>query len=174
MISEIMRRFREGDRESFTEIYRLSHPAVFRFSLHMTGDRTRAEEITQDVFVWLIHHPGDFDPARGELTAFLLGVTRKFLQRTYQAQRRFVPFDQTFDRAAPEKSEEPDTADLRKAILALPALYREVVVMCDLEEKSYEETAVLLECAIGTVRSRLHRARALLERKLKATEGCAV
>ncbi len=179
MIGEMMRRFRDGDRDAFTALYRLNHPAVFRFALHMTADRTQAEEVTQDVFVWLIHHAADFDPARGELSAFLLGVTRKFLLRRYQAERRFVSFDRTYDRDQQEKQEEPDTEDLRKAILALPPRYREVVVLCDLEEKSYEEAAALLECALGTVRSRLHRARILLERKLKAhelkaREGCAV
>jgi len=178
MMVELIRRFREGDREAFATLYRINHPAVFRFALHMTGDRPRAEEVTQDVFVWLIHHAGDFDPARGELGAFLLGVTRKFLLRRFQSDRRqlsrHIPFDRTFDRAEAEKPDEPDTADLRRAILALPPRYREAVVLCDLEEKSYEEAAALMDCAVGTVRSRLHRARGLLERKLKAREGCAV
>jgi RNA polymerase sigma-70 factor (ECF subfamily) len=174
MITELMQRFREGDREAFTTIYRLHHPSVFRFAMHMTGDRPQAEEITQDVFVWLIHNPRRFDPMRGELGAFLLGVTRKLLQKRYQAARRFVPFDRKFDRAEPEKSGDPDTEDLKKAILALPPRYRETVVLCDLEGKSYEEAAALLECALGTVRSRLHRARALLARKLGQRERCQV
>lgn len=173
-MAELIRRFREGDRDAFTTLYRLNHPSVFRFALHMTGDRMRAEEVTQDVFVWLIHHAADFDAGRGELSAFLLGVTRKFLLRRFQSERRFVPFDRAFDRAAPDKPDAPDTADLRRAILALPPRYREAVVLCDLEGKSYEEAAVLLECALGTVRSRLHRARGLLARKLRAHEGCPV
>jgi RNA polymerase sigma-70 factor (ECF subfamily) len=174
MVLELLRRFRDGDREAFTMLYRIHHPAVFRFALHMTGDRPQAEEVTQDVFVWLIHHPGNFDPARGELGAFLLGVTRRFLQKRYQSEKRYVPFGQAHDRAQPERTAEPDTEDLRRAILALPPRYREAVVLCDLEGKSYEEAAALLECALGTVRSRLHRARALLARKLKVAEGCPV
>ncbi len=169
-----MRRFREGDREAFTSLYRLHHAAVFRFAMHMTGDRLRAEEVTQDVFVWLIHHADAFDPGRGELGAFLLGVTRRFLLRRFQSEKRFVPFGAGHDRAVPEDSAEPDTAELRLAILALPPRYREVVVLCDLEGRSYEEAAALLECALGTVRSRLHRARGLLARKLLAREGCSV
>ena len=174
MITELMRRFREGDREAFTTLYRLHHPSVFRFAMHMTADRSQADEITQDVFVWLIHNPTRFDPARGELGAFLLGVTRQFLRKRYEAARRFVPFDERFDRAAPEKNADPDTEDLKKAILALPPRYREAVVLCDLEGKSYEEASALLECALGTVRSRLHRARALLARKLGQRERCHV
>jgi RNA polymerase sigma-70 factor (ECF subfamily) len=160
--------------EQFTGIYRTQHPAVFRFALHMTGDRFKAEEVTQDVFVWLIHHPKAFDPARGEMSAFLLGVTRRFLLKRFAAEKRFVPFEASYDRANPEPSSEPDTEDLRRAILALPPRYREAVALCDLEGKSYEEAAVLMECALGTIRSRLHRARALLARKLGVKESCAV
>ena len=63
---------------------------------------------------------------------------------------------------------------LRKAVLALPPAYREVVVLCDLHERDYAEAASALGCAIGTVRSRLHRARALLAEKMRAGERCAV
>jgi RNA polymerase sigma-70 factor (ECF subfamily) len=63
---------------------------------------------------------------------------------------------------------------LRKAVLALPPAYREVVVLCDLHERDYTEAASVLGCAIGTVRSRLHRARALLAEKMRASERCAV
>ena len=58
---------------------------------------------------------------------------------------------------------------VRAAVLALPAHYREVVVLCDLHEMSYQEAASVIGCAVGTVRSRLHRARALLVEKLRAT-----
>jgi RNA polymerase sigma-70 factor (ECF subfamily) len=174
MGTELIRRFRNGDKEAFTALYRQHHPSVFRFALHMTGDRPKAEETVQDVFVWLIHNPGKFDPDRGELGAFLLGVARRLLMKRYEAEKRFVAFDASFDRAAPEPSDATDTEELKRAILALPPRYREIVVLCDLEEKSYEETAALLDCALGTVRSRLHRARALLERKLRVGEGCAV
>jgi len=57
---------------------------------------------------------------------------------------------------------------LRKAILALPPHYREVVVLCDLNEMDYAGAAEILGCAVGTVRSRLHRARELILKKLCA------
>jgi RNA polymerase sigma-70 factor (ECF subfamily) len=146
----------------------------------MTGDRVRAGETVQDVFVWLVHHPGDFDSARGDLGAFLGGVARKFLHRSQQNERRWLPLDegaaslgQSSDQASFAASLESaqDAAQLRKAIAALPGKYREVVVFCDLQEKSYEEAAAALECAVGTVRSRLHRARELLARKFQCKEG---
>lgn len=168
---ELLKKFRAGDREAFTDLYRAHYPAVFRFSLHMTADRAKAAEVTQDVFVWLIHHPADYDPERGDLAAFLTGVTRKFLQRRRQEEQRWVPFEE-----APVQKltagREPDTSDadrLRAAITRLPDRYREVVALCDLEGKSYEDAAAALDCAVGTVRSRLHRARGLLVRKLQET-----
>lgn len=168
---DMLARFREGDREAFTSIYRAHHPAVFRFALHMTGDPVKAAETAQDVFVWLIHHAEDFDPERGDLSAFLTGVTRKLLQRRRHDEQRWVPFDEAVaGGASGYAAPDPDTSDadrLRAAIMALPDRYREVVALCDLEGKSYEEAARILECALGTVRSRLHRARGLLARKLQ-------
>ena len=167
---DLLQRFRAGDRDAFTEIYRVYQKPVFRFALHMTGDGMKAAEATQDVFVWLIHHPEDYDPLRGELGAFLVGVARKQLRRRYSQEQKWLPLD---DSAAgpvnPETATDQDAEDvarLRRAIALLPERYRAVVVLCDLEEKTYEQAAVVVECAVGTVRSRLHRARALLSRKL--------
>jgi RNA polymerase sigma factor (sigma-70 family) len=85
----LMERFCEGDHDAFTELYRTRYPAIFRFAFYMTGDRIKAEEVTQDVFVWLIHHPSEFDPERGDLPAFLGGVARKFLLRREHNERRW-------------------------------------------------------------------------------------
>ena len=64
-------------------------------------------------------------------------------------------------------------AMLRRAVFALPVRYREVVVLCDLEELTYAEAADALGCAIGTVRSRLHRARTMLAARLAALREAA-
>ena len=175
---ELLKRFRAGDREAFTLLYRMHQAAVFRFAMLMTGDHAKATEVPQDVFVWLVHHAGSFDPARGELGSFLAGVTRKFLLRRRGEELRWAPLDESF--AVSDCADDREAAEgLRRAVLALPEKYREVVVRCDLEEKSYDEAAELIGCAVGTVRSRLHRARALLARKLagtveRKTEKCQV
>lgn len=173
---DLVKRFLAGDREAFTALYRAHHPAVFRFMLHMTGDQTRAGEITQDVFIWLIHHAGDFDESKAGLATFLAGVARKFLSRQQQMERRWMPLDEEMvfekgplrrDDALANLSRERETAELRRAIASLPPRYREVVILCDLEGQTYEEAASVIGCATGTVRSRLHRARGLLARKLE-------
>jgi RNA polymerase sigma-70 factor (ECF subfamily) len=150
----------------------------------MSGDRMKAVEITQDVFVWLMQHSRNFDPSRGELGAFLIGVTRKFLLRQQQHEQKWVPLDEASEvfEARLSAANAPDMDEtaatwLREAIALLPGRYREVVVLCDLEGNTYESAAAMLECAVGTVRSRLHRARELLARKLhsrKESQRCAV
>jgi len=167
---DLIDRFRQGDRDAFTAIYREHHQFLFRFALLMTADRVKAADIVQDVFVWLIHHPREFDPRRGELGPFLAGVARKMLQRRDRADRRWLPFGG----AEPAQQEDLDRAldsdALKRAIAVLPIRYREAVVLCDLESKSYDEAAALLGCAVGTVRSRLHRGRELLARKFQPKE----
>ncbi len=146
---------------------------VYRFGLHVTADPAKAAEITQDVFVWLVHHPDAFDPARGELSSFLIGIARQLLRRRFSEEKRWVEVDEAMAGPAREGFAESDVALVRRAVAALPLRYREVVAVCDLQEKSYEEAATLLECAVGTVRSRLHRARSLLAKKLRKKEvGC--
>jgi RNA polymerase sigma-70 factor (ECF subfamily) len=167
---ELVARFRGGDRDAFVVLYRTHASSVFRFAYHMCGDRTRAEEVTQDVFVWLIHHAGEWDVERGALGAFLGGVARKFLHRHERADRRWAPLAEASGSAAGFAGgveREQEAADLRRAIALLPTPYREVVVLCDLEGCSYEEAAAIQGCAVGTVRSRLHRARSLLARKFQ-------
>jgi RNA polymerase sigma-70 factor (ECF subfamily) len=165
---ELANRFRNGDREAFSAIYQAHHGSVFRFALYLTGDRERAGEITQEVFVWLVHHPSAFDPERGGLPAFLGGVARQILRRRRREEQRWLPLGETAAGAAPppEIADSEDTAELWKAIASLPERYREAVILCDLEEMSNEQAAAALGCAVGTIWSRLHRAHELLQRKL--------
>ena len=181
---DLMARFRDGDREAFSALYRTHFPAVLRSAFFMTGDRRWAAELAQDAFIWLVHHPGGFDPDRGDLGAFLAGVARKFLRHQRRSAGRWMPFEEA-DSAIREASDgcafagrlerQQEAEALHRAIAALPGRYRDVVMLCDLEGKSYEEAAAALECAVGTVRSRLHRARDLLARKFQVKregQGC--
>ncbi|HUB81875.1 MAG TPA: RNA polymerase sigma factor [Bryobacteraceae bacterium] len=165
---ELVRRFRSGDREAFSAIYRAHQGAVFRFALYLTADRERAAEITQEVFVWLIHHPSAFDPERGELAAFLGGVARQMLRRQRREEQRWLPLNESAaGTAPPPEIGDSEAAELWKAIASLPERYREAVILCDLEEMSNEQAAATLGCAVGTIWSRLHRAHELLQRKLQ-------
>jgi RNA polymerase sigma-70 factor, ECF subfamily len=174
---ELLIRIHSGDEQAFVSLYRRRQAAIFRFALHMSGSESVAEDITQEVFLAVIRDECGFDPARGSLSGYLYGIARKQVLRHIERSRLDVTLESDLeDTALPEMAVEDDPLEdltnregieaLRRAVLALPRRYREVVVLCDLEEVDYAEAAVVLGCPIGTVRSRLHRARALLLEKL--------
>ena len=175
-------RLRKGDELAFVELYRKRQGALYRFALHMSGSASLAEDITQEVFLALLRPECGFDPARGTLSGYLYGIARKLVLRHMERGRADVALETESEEAAfPELSVDEDVLArlthregieaLRRAVVTLPRRYREVVVLCDLEEVDYAEAAVILACPIGTVRSRLHRARALLLDKLNERRG---
>ena len=122
----------------------------------------------------LMREAGSFDSRRGSLVAYLYGIARNFVRRHLERSHAWDSFDDAGDE--PVSLDDPlgeltrrETIDgVRHAILTLPANYREAVVLCELQELSYQEAAAALGCAVGTVRSRLHRARAMLIGKLQS------
>jgi RNA polymerase sigma-70 factor (ECF subfamily) len=186
---DLLRLLSAGDEKAFIEFYRKHQGPVFRFALQMSGKTEIAEEVTQDVFVLVMNLGRRYDSERGSVAAFLYGIARNFVLRALERERPYLtvlddPDGDFASRFAKEAAAEQDLVGglaqterletLRKALLALPPAYREVVVLCDLHERDYAEAASALGCAIGTVRSRLHRARALLAEKVRASERCAV
>ena len=177
--SELLRSMLAGDEEALALLYRRRHGGVYRFALQMSGSKSIAEDVTQEVFLFLMRDGHVFDPARGSLSAFLFGVARNHVLRRLRVEQLLAPLGDESDEDVPTLHTSADLCPLedltraetiesvRKAVLSLPAKYREVVVLCELQEVSYGETAEILGCAIGTVRSRLHRARALLLAKLR-------
>jgi RNA polymerase sigma-70 factor, ECF subfamily len=160
-----------GNEEAFRLLYARNHPVIYRFALHMSGNPATAEDVTQEVFMALIHNGKSFDPARGTLGGFLFGIARNQLRKRWEKEQRLVPLPEEFEETQVDRFSDPASfetvARVRQAVGSLPEGYREAVVLCDLEGMSYEEAAVALECPVGTVRSRLHRGRALLLEKLR-------
>lgn len=193
----LLRRMMAGDEEAFTLLYRRKQPAIYRFALRMSRNTALAEDVTQEVFMALVRDARRFDPTRGTLGGYLFGVARNHLRKRWEQERRFAPLaceaDELGEHGAGDGMALPGgahgayghgngsavhsaldafssieaTARVRQAIGTLPDNYREVVALCELEEMSYEEAASALGCPVGTVRSRLHRARALLLEKLR-------
>lgn len=180
---ELLRLMMAGDEDAFTALYRRRQGGIYRFALQMSGSATIAEDVTQEVFMALLGEATNYDPARGSVSAYLYGIARNHVLRRLERDRCFVPIvdnNEENDSRMPEDliAQGDPLSDLthnemigavRQAVLALPAHYREVVVLCELHEMSYAEAAAALDCAVGTIRSRLHRARALLLEKLRAT-----
>jgi RNA polymerase sigma-70 factor, ECF subfamily len=168
---DLLRLSMAGNEEAFRLLYERNHPAIFRFALHMSGNKATAEDVTQEVFMALIHSARSYDPKRGTLGGFLFGIARNQLRKRWEKEHRLVPLPDAFEQTQVGREMESLTfesvARVRQAVSSLPESYREAVVLCDLQGMSYEEAAAALACPVGTVRSRLHRARALLLEKLR-------
>ena len=173
--ADLVNRMRDGDEAAFNVIYERTQGPVFRLLLSISADRAVAEEALQETFLDLIRRPEGYDPSRGQIRPYLLGVARNKLRRHFASARRVEEIPEDSPAETPDPFEDLDrterVAALRQAIGTLPEAYREAIVLCDLEELSYEEAAGVLGAAVGTVRSRLHRGRALLVNKLAAKRG---
>ena len=176
----LLKRSAKGDERAFTEIYRRHQAPLYRFAVRMTGSSWAAEEIVQDVFMMLVREPKKYDPDRGTLGAFLYGVTRNRIMKHLERSPRDFSLDDTGNagrESHPQLHEQMTPAhwaELRErreqvhaAVMDLPSEFREAIVLCELEEMSYDEAAQALDCPVGTIRSRLHRGRALLLAKLE-------
>jgi len=163
-------------------LYRRNQAALYRFALRMSGSPWAAEEIVQDVFTTLMREPRKYDRARGALGGYLFGIARNRVMKHLERLPREVSLDEQKENGARGAGEiaavstftpahwaeqQERIEQVRTAVLELPPEFREAVALCDLEELSYEEAAQVLGCPIGTIRSRLHRGRALLLVKLE-------
>jgi RNA polymerase sigma-70 factor, ECF subfamily len=131
------------------------------------------------VFLAIIQDADRYDPSRAAVIPWLLGIARNHVRRWADRSRRTISLDEGAELVGSLASEGSPSADLeqrdevaavRRALIALPVKYREAIVLCDLRELSYADAALVLKCAIGTVRSRLHRGRALLARRIAEAE----
>jgi RNA polymerase sigma-70 factor (ECF subfamily) len=173
--SDLMRRTAAGDRDAFAALYHRHHAMVYRFARLMTGSNSAAEDIVQEVFLVVMRDASRYDPARSALSSYLYGVARHQTRRRLARDRQFVAFEGSASDSTELVAEDDVTATLerrqtlqrlRRAIVSLPRRYREVIVLCDLQDVSYSDASTALGCAIGTIRSRLHRARHLLTEKM--------
>jgi RNA polymerase sigma-70 factor (ECF subfamily) len=177
---ELLKRSAKGDEDAFTILYRRHADVLYRFAFRMTGSSWGAEEIVQDVFMTLVREPGKYDAERGTLPAFLFGITRNKIMKYHERLPREVSLVERQedgngggltlrDSFTPAMwAEQRERLEkVRAAVMDLPIEFRETVVLCELEEMSYDQAARMLDCPIGTIRSRLHRGRALLLAKLE-------
>jgi RNA polymerase sigma-70 factor (ECF subfamily) len=181
---ELHRAALAGSGEAMAALYRRHGGLVYRFTLQMSRNDAVAEEITQEVFLALLTQIGRFDAGRGALSTWLCGIARRQLWKYLERNDAAAAFDFDEDGAAelPCPSDGPAELLLRREAVAavragmdeLPSVLREVVILCALEEMSYEQAAQVLAVPVGTVRSRLHRAKArlagLLRREMANSE----
>ena len=171
----LIARMKQGDEEAFAALYRGHKDAVYRFALLYSGSPAVASDVTQDAFVHFITQPQQFDPSRGSIGAWLCGIARNLARKHfghredatdpdeldgYDASQ--VEHDTPLERVLSNESAEM----VRRAVAAIAPHYRDVLILCELSGLSYAEAAQLCGIDIGTVRSRLSRARAQLAQRL--------
>jgi len=172
--SDLLERARRGDELAFSQLFHRHQGAIYRYAIHMCGAGV-GEDVVQDTFLAVLKQRERTDPLRGSVAAYLFGIARHLVLQRLGAK---------YDAAATASGEDTSQiasgeltaldgltrtetiAAVRAAIRSLPLVYREVVVLCELQDLSYDAAAIVLRCPIGTVRSRLARARALLAAKL--------
>jgi len=149
----------------------------------MSGSIAIAEDVTQEVFIVLMREAARYDPSRGSLSAYLYGIARNHVLRCLDRDRPYlsiveesdndviIPLTELIAQCDPldDLTRNEVIKSVRQAVLALPARYRDVVVLCDFQELSYAEAAAVLGRPVGTVCSRLHRGHALLLDKLRSS-----
>jgi len=178
--AELLRLAQAGNENAFLVLYERLKGGIFRYAFFMTNSNSAAEEVTQEVFISLLRDAGRYSEALGDLAGFAFGIARNLVRRIGRRERAFRPLPdiETLENLPAGLVSEPDDVprqlvraeaieSVRAAIASLPEHYRQAVVLCDLCEISYAEAASRLECAVGTVRSRLNRGHALLAQKLK-------
>lgn len=172
-----------GEESAFLLLYERLKPSIFRYAFYMTNSKTAAEEVTQEVFISLLKDGERYRKARGDVAAFAFGIARNFVRRVQRRERVYqgLPSDEALEKLEGKQILElevlpaqvirtQEVAKMRAAVASLPDHYRQVIVLCDLCERSYAEAASRLGCAVGTIRSRLNRALALLVQKLKQSK----
>jgi RNA polymerase sigma-70 factor, ECF subfamily len=174
--TRLLDRARRGDEAAFSQLFERYQRAIARYAAYVCG-RDACDDVVQETFLAVLRQRGRHDDVRGTVMSYLLGIARHIAIKRLPAAAL----------AEDDLTHEPSTADqmsaldgltraetiatVRDAVQLLPERYREVIVLCELEELDYSAAAGVMQCPVGTVRSRLHRARALLTDKLAAARG---
>jgi RNA polymerase sigma-70 factor (ECF subfamily) len=173
----LLHRARRGDEPAFAELFGRFQRQVFRYAAYMDG-ADAADDVVQETFLAVLRQTGRHDHPTGSVAGYLIGIARHVIFKRHERMGGGLRLADVDDDAMleVEPSTEPSALDqlvaaesvdvVRTAVQSLPAPYREAVVLCDLEDLDYAAAAALMDCPVGTVRSRLHRARALLAAKL--------
>ena len=154
-------------KSEFDVVYREHKNAVYRFAWRMTGSPTAAEDIAQDVFLSLLRQPDRFDHSRAPLRSYLLGIARNLALKRFRGESRWEELeDERFVAESVALVDGEIAQIVGSAVQSLPPLQREALVLAEYEELPLEEIARIVQSEVGTVKSRLHRARENLRRML--------
>jgi RNA polymerase sigma-70 factor, ECF subfamily len=142
------------------------HQAVFSFAYRLTRRADLAEDITQECFLSLIRTPERFDPERGTVKTYLFAIARNLVLKNYRDNREDAAETGAFTPSSDPRAALEIGSAVERAVAALPHLQQEALVLFEYEGVTLEEIARIVGADVGTVKSRLHRARERLRRDL--------
>lgn len=151
----------------FRAAFEANKTSVYRFAWRMTKSPQAAEDIAQETFLTLLRQAGRFQPARGELRVYLLGIARHLALRYWRQESRWDVLQDEAFLAEPLETARAEVAELVAiAVRSLPPLQREALVLAEYEGLTLDEISRAVDAEVGTVKARLHRARENLRRML--------
>jgi RNA polymerase sigma-70 factor (ECF subfamily) len=157
-----MRQVRGGRTVALATLFERHHTRVYRYCLRMTGNRAAAEDLVQDVFMKMLKYKATFKED-SELVPWMFGIARNsclahLKHRAADQVPATVPAEEVPEEPHDEPHDQRQTELVRQALLKLPPERREVLVLSRYEYKSYDEIARVLDCSVGAVKVRVHRA----------------
>jgi len=178
-----------NNQNEFEKLFLRSRRRAYNLAYRLTGNAADAEDVAQDAYVRAWHNFETYDASRSfEGWLFRIITNRVIDMRRRQKRVPMYSLDTpvhgdedgqplAHEFAAPESDPQDIVINpimdekLQMALASLPTDYRTAILMCDVEQKSYQEIAIAMRCAIGTVRSRIHRARVMLRKQLETGTG---
>jgi RNA polymerase sigma-70 factor (ECF subfamily) len=142
------------------------HQAVYGFAYRLTRRADLAEDLTQECFLALVRAPLRFDPARASMKTYLFGIARNLALKHYRDQFAEESRDEDDFPAPDQRSTIEVGAAVEAAVASLSPLQQEALILFEYPGLTLEETAQVAKADVGTVKARLHRARANLRRVL--------
>ena len=178
--ARLLERARKGDEQAFSQLFAAHQRQVFRYATYM-GGADAADDIVQDTFLAVLRQRDRRDQPTGTVGSYLIGIARHLVMKRHERTAGWALVEDDFEGT---ETREPNALDrlllaesaasVRAAVLSLPPVYREAIVLCELEDLDYAGAAAVMQCPLGTVRSRLSRSRALLAERLTVTFRAAI
>lgn len=174
MIEDCVERCRKGQTRAYAEIVQVLRPSLLEFLYRMTHDRELAEDLGQETFLRAYRALDRYDAKKAQFSTWIFSIARNlYIDTSRKNQLLTNPLESCLESA---RSSEPNPDEriqnqelgqaIEDAVMALPLEHREVFILREYQDRSLEEIAAITLLPLGTVKSRLYRARQSLQKTL--------
>ncbi|WP_295788292.1 RNA polymerase sigma factor [uncultured Microbacterium sp.] len=168
-------RFRAGDERALAEVYERWSPVVYTFALRSLGDRSDAEDATQKTFVSAWMSRSSFDPAKAQLSTWLVSIAKRRIADTHEARARIRALHEQLQRVATDDRVHGPEIDLSETILVAGELERlepdarRVMRLAFFDDLTHQEISDRLGMPLGTVKSHIRRSLLRMKTRLEVS-----